>query len=308
MNRIDRLAAILLLLQDRPRTSDELAARFEVSRRTILRDVQALSEMGVPVIAREGPGGGYWLPEDYHPEPLPLTAPEVFLLLFSMNAIERLSDLPFRAERATLIAKLRALLPRSALPGVEGMLSAAGLEVPEREQRAPFLDDLLQAAAEGRWLKLTYQSSQRISTLHLLPRRITSENGFWYLLAYTHEHHENRVFRVDRVKALAEPGDDFHPSPPVDPLPYGHESHPKVLVRLTPRGVSAMELDRHHGDQIRRLPDGSGELEFRCPPAELDWYARQFASLGDSVDVLEPPELRARLRQLGEHLVARYKW
>jgi len=57
MNRVDRLTAILLLLQERPRTSEEIARRFEVSKRTVLRDVQALSEMGVPVIARDGAGG-----------------------------------------------------------------------------------------------------------------------------------------------------------------------------------------------------------------------------------------------------------
>ena len=70
-----------------------------------------------------------------------------------------------------------------------------------------------------------------------------------------------------------------------------------------------MELDRHHANNIRRLPDGSGELLFRCPPQELDWYARQFASLGGEVEVLAPPELLHRLRRLGEHLLARYgKW
>src|SRR5512143_3452133 len=123
MNRIERLAAILLLLQERPHTSEEIARRFEVSRRTVLRDVQALSEMGVPVIAREGPGGGYSLPADYHTGPLPLTGSEAFLLLLALSAIEHLSDLPFREERATLMAKLRALLPGGTLPGAEGLLT-----------------------------------------------------------------------------------------------------------------------------------------------------------------------------------------
>ena len=85
MTRIERLAAILLLLQQRPHTSEEIAAHFEVSRRTVLRDVQALSEMGVPVIAREGPGGGYALPAEYHTTPLPLTANEAFLLLLALE-------------------------------------------------------------------------------------------------------------------------------------------------------------------------------------------------------------------------------
>ena len=58
MTRTDRLAAIILLLQDRPRTCAEIARQFEVSRRTVMRDVQALCEIGVPVIARDGAAGG----------------------------------------------------------------------------------------------------------------------------------------------------------------------------------------------------------------------------------------------------------
>ncbi|MGH9762037.1 MAG: helix-turn-helix transcriptional regulator [Blastocatellia bacterium] len=57
MNRMERLTAILLLLQDKPRTSDDIAGRFEVSKRTVLRDMQALSEMGMPIIARDGARG-----------------------------------------------------------------------------------------------------------------------------------------------------------------------------------------------------------------------------------------------------------
>lgn len=56
MNRVERLAGILLLLQEQPQTAGQIARRFEISRRTVMRDIQALCEMGVPVIAREGPG------------------------------------------------------------------------------------------------------------------------------------------------------------------------------------------------------------------------------------------------------------
>src|SRR5258707_2206830 len=109
MNRMERLTAIVLYVRDRPRTSEEIAAHFEVSRRTILRDVQALCEMGVPVVAKEGVGGGYRLPEDFGVTPLPLTANESMLMLLALTAIERLGDAPFAAEREPLRAKLKSL-------------------------------------------------------------------------------------------------------------------------------------------------------------------------------------------------------
>lgn len=68
----------------------------------------------------------------------------------------------------------------------------------------------------------------------------------------------------------------------------------------------AVELEKRLASSIRREADGSGRLAFRCPPAELDWFARYFASLGDEVTMLSPPELRARLRDLGRALAERY--
>ena len=203
-NRIERLTAILLLLQDQPRTSDEIARQFEVSRRTVLRDVQALCEMGVPIVAREGVGGGYSLLPDYRIAPPPLTTHEAFLLLLALSAITGLSDAPFAQERASLLAKLRALLP-GQLPDVEPLLATVGMEVPERLERAPFLEPLLQAAQQGRWVEIVYQSAERRSTQHILPRQITAHNGYWYCRAYAHEHEEERTYRVDRIRALAQP-------------------------------------------------------------------------------------------------------
>ena len=306
MNRVERLAAILLLLQERPHTSDEIARRFEVSRRTILRDVQGLSEMGVPVIAREGPGGGYSLDGDYRTEPLPLTRNEAFLLLLALDAVQRLSDLPFKREMTSLATKLRALLPQGELTGAQGLLSNIGLEVPTRQQRAPFLETLLQAAQSGTWLHVVYRSAERTSTQHLLPKQIYAQNGFWYCSAYAHERGETRTYRVDRIQSIQPPAADFTPAPIPEPLPYDHDSHPEIHARLTPRGADLVESDIHIGSSVQRIPGRGAELRLRCPPSELDYYARYFSALGQEVEVLAPESLRARMCELGKILLERY--
>lgn len=307
MNRIERLAAILLLLQEHPCTSEDIARRFEVSRRTVLRDVQALSEMGVPVIAREGPGGGYSLDPDYHTEPLPLTRNEAFLLLLAVDTLQQLSDLPFKREMVSLETKLRALLPRGELSTAQGLLANIGLDVPTRQQRAPFLEVLLQAAQTGRWVRVVYHSAERTSTQHLLPRQIYAQNGLWYCAAYAHERGENRTYRIDRVLAVEPPEVDFLPEPPAEALPYHHPSHPEIRARLTPRGADLVETDPRLNSQVRRNPDQSGELALRCPPGELDWYARYFSGLGAEVEILAPDELRHKMAQLGQHLLDHYQ-
>jgi len=306
MNRIDRLTAILLLLQAKPRTSEEIAQQFEVSKRTILRDVQALCEMGVPIIAREGAGGGYSLPLDYVLAPLRLTAHEAFLLLLSLDTLARLSEAPFAHERVSLIAKLRALLPRHQIEDVEHLLASVSVDIPRRAQRAPFLDRLIAAAGRQQWLEITYQSAERVSTLHIVPRQISTQNGFWYCRAYTHERQQERTYRVDRIQALARATAELPPPPPRTGLPYTHESHPEVAVSLTARGVAYVESEPQLGQQIARLPDGAGRLAFRCPPSELDWFARYFAGLGADATVHGPPELRQRIRRLAEQLLRQY--
>jgi predicted DNA-binding transcriptional regulator YafY len=307
MNRIERLAAILLLLQEHAYTSEEIARRFEMSRRTVLRDVQALSEMGVPVIAREGPGGGYTLPADYRTQPLPLTRNEAFLLLLALASVERLSDLPLKREMISLLTKLRALLPQSELSGAEGLLTSIGVDTPTREQRAPFLEALLQAAQSATWLRVTYRSSGRVTTQHLLPQQIYTQNGFWYCRAISNEREEERTYRVDRIQAIDPPADDFSPAPIRSNLPYDHESHPEVRARLTARGADQIESEPHIGSRLNREPGQGCELVLRCPPDELDWYARVFAGLGTEVEVLAPPELRLRMLELGQHLINRYR-
>lgn len=102
MNRIDRLTAIILLLQRGRRTASEIAHRFEVSKRTAFRDIQALCEMGVPIVTEVGAHGGYTLMPDYSLAPLQLTLREALLLRLALGSVSQLADTPFKYEVASL--------------------------------------------------------------------------------------------------------------------------------------------------------------------------------------------------------------
>lgn len=112
MKRMDRMMAIVMALQQRAETAQSLADKLEVSKRTVLRDVQALSELGVPLVAVSGPGGGYRLMEGYHLPPLQLTAEEALTLLMALDGMAKYSDGPFREARWTAKDKIRSVLPR----------------------------------------------------------------------------------------------------------------------------------------------------------------------------------------------------
>ena len=304
MNRMERLTATLLLLQAHPRTSEEIARHFEVSKRTVLRDVQALCEMGVPVIAREGAGGGYSLPDDFRLAPMPLTTHEAFLLLFALQATEDQAGVLFAGAYATLAAKLRAALP--AAPHAEATHLLDALAGPYRPppKSAPFLEPLLRAVNARTWLRITYRSVRRTSTQIVYPHRIESVDGAWLLDAFAREHEEYRRYRIDRIEAL-ELLPDWQESPP-PPVPYDHVDHPLIRAAVTPQGVTLLEGEPDLAGHVTPQPDGAGRLEFRCPPSELDYYARLLAVTGEHVHVEEPQELIERLRSLGQELMQRY--
>jgi predicted DNA-binding transcriptional regulator YafY len=306
MNRIERLTAIVMLLQGRPHTSTEIARHFEVTKRTILRDVQALCEMGVPVVAQDGVHGGYSLPADFALEPPALSPQESFLLLLALRALGGLADAPFGATRASLAAKMRAVLSKSQMETVGRWLDAVDMTVPRRGARSPFLDLLIAAAGAGQWVLADYASTERVSRQHLLPLKVEAVRGFWYCRALSAERGEARSFRVDRFKSVGPVEAGFVPPAMRRAPAYDDPGHPEVRATLTARGLAYGEAELEQAGSLERWPDGGAELRFRCPPSELDWYARFFASLGEEAQVHAPDELRARLGALGRALVEKY--
>jgi predicted DNA-binding transcriptional regulator YafY len=305
MTKTDRLAGILLLLQDRPLSARELALHFEVSRRTIIRDAEALLQIGVPLISQDGAGGGYSLPDDYSMPPLQLTRQEAFLLLFALDGVQKLGSAPFASSWETLVAKLRQVIPASKRDEAEKLTKVVKFSMVERDKPAPFLEPLIAAARNRDWLNVEYCSYNGVSDQIVQPHRIHAANGLWYCDAFSHTRGEQRTYRVDRFLAIS---NTIEPEAKttVKPLPYDDPSHPQVEIELTPKAVMMVETEPHFGHRITMMPDGSGKLEFRCPPSEFGWLARYLLSLGENAKVLGPRSLQTQIRDLAEKIISTY--
>jgi predicted DNA-binding transcriptional regulator YafY len=305
MNRIDRLTAILLLLQGGKHSAGEIARRFEVSRRTIQRDIDALCEMGIPVVAELGTSGGYSLPLDYSLPPLALTLHEALLLRLALSSLSQLGETPFKQERESLLVKVQSLLPQRERENLDQFEQAVALEVPSLPYPTPFLDHLLESARERQWVAVMYRSQKGVSQQTLLPLHLRMHGGLWYCEAYSHERGETRIYRVDRfleVRAASSP-------PPME-RPMTRKSHedptfPEVRIQLTARGVLKLESDPHVGPRIQRMENGEGWLSLRWRPEEYDWLVGELLSLGTEAKVLAPEELRQRVQQAA-HRIARH--
>lgn len=312
MTRTDRLLGLLLALRGGRQTAARLAARFEVSRRTILRDLDALGQLGVPVVALPGPGGGFSLADGYWLPPLRFSADEAGLLLLALTALGDPTASPFGDARRAAEEKLRGALQPDVLAAAEAGLAEIALAPP----RAPTPEHfrlVQRAIRDRRWLRVDYHSLRRPAHHLLLPRSLRAEDGRWFLRALSLEAGEERTYRLDRVRAATPV-----PPPPnaaaviaaaADPSPrtaYDDPSHPEVVVRLSYAGVRLAEDASNWAGRFVPLDADTWQLRFRCPPAELTYYARELHALGPTALVLAPPTLRLLVRRLAVATAARY--
>ncbi|MEO3946580.1 WYL domain-containing protein [Gorillibacterium sp. CAU 1737] len=309
MKRQDRMIALLLALQQRNETAGSLAAKFEVSPRTIIRDIQALAEMGVPLYSESGPSGGYRLMSGYRLPPLTLDSGEALALLLALKALQGYSDTPFNQERWTVLDKLTAILPQELLDQVEPLLSRVDLDVPKRSYRIPLFPELIRHAAEGRWLRVDYRSKSGPKPVTLRPDRIYAANGFWYCEAYSWTHRERRLFRIDRMDRLDVISE---PEGAREAEQAGSTSSDKetgvlhIRARLGYRGMLQIERDPHIGECLTYLGEDQWEADFQLPAAERSWAVTLFHSLGLDAEVLDPPSLRQEIGQLALQVAERY--
>ncbi|MBO9597666.1 MAG: WYL domain-containing protein [Cohnella sp.] len=304
------MMAILIALQQKPETAQRLADKFEVNKRTILRDMQALSEMGIPLYATSGPTGGFRLMEGFQLPPLQLDASEALAVLFALHSLTKMADTPFKHARWTAMDKIKAVLPETTLQHVEPMLDRVELAVPERIVKTPHLAALLAFTAASTWLTVMYRSENHRRSLLLLPRKIYAAHGYWYCEAYSATHGEQRTFRVDRfdsievAEAPRETNSDASTSPS---RPVPDEQWTRIVAKLTYRGALLAEQDIHIGDSVRMISDDSWRLDIHLPLSEWKWALRFFYELGMDAEVLEPSRLREEIADRARQIVERYQ-
>ncbi len=202
MNRTDRLTGILLTPRNGPRTAAQLADRFEVSRRTILRDLDALGQLGVPVIATPGTGGGFALPEGYWLPPLRLSAAEATAVLLGLAALGPPESSPFGEPRRTAEEKIRAIVHADTLRTTDEALRHISFDPGLSAPNATHIETFQDAIGSGQWLRIVYRSARRTADHEVLPLRLVAAEGRWYLDALSREARASRRYRVDRLDSI----------------------------------------------------------------------------------------------------------
>jgi predicted DNA-binding transcriptional regulator YafY len=322
--RASRLVSILLLLQSRGRmTAAQLAAELEVSVRTVYRDVESLHEAGIPLYGDAGHRGGYQLLDGYRTRLTGLNAAEAQALFLS-GLPGPAAELGLGPVLAAAQLKLLAALPPGLGEQVGRVQARFHLDAPgwySAPDVVPLLPVVAGAVWHGRALQVRYRRWKEPTDVdrRLEPYGLVLKAGRWYLVAAPGP----RTYRVDQILHLRVLEEEFGVPEGFDLARYWHgyladfRAHlhqADAVVRLAPAAMSRLSGAARLSDAAR-LPDGarlSGEAETQgwvraVVPIESEEQAcREFLALGADIEVLEPPELRARLAAAARATAALY--
>ncbi|ASN53276.1 YafY family protein [Sinomonas sp. R1AF57] len=305
-----RVLSLLNLLQSRPVwTGTELAERLGVTTRSIRRDVERLRELGYPVRAEHGTGGGYQLGAGKALPPLLLDDEEAVAVAVSLRlaAGGTVTGLGEAAVRS--LAKLDQVLPARLRAEVKGVIEATvSLDSPVTAVDADVLVALARAirTPERATFDYTKASGER-SERRVEPYRLVAAARRWYLMAWDLDRGDWRTFRLDRMAAARGTGWRFTPREAPDAVEYVQASitqAPYQYVAKVRIHAPAHEVAERVPSTIAVVePDGDHAI-LTAGADDLDYVAYHVVRLGWPVSVIEPPELREAMRSLGEKLTA----
>ncbi|HEX5169152.1 MAG TPA: YafY family protein [Cyclobacteriaceae bacterium] len=317
MNRIDRLAAILIHLQTkRIVKAEEIADRFEISLRTVYRDVKALMEAGVPIGSEAGTG--YFIVDGYHLPPVMLTQEEANAMLLAGKLVEKMTDHSVLRAFESALMKIKSVLNDRQKDHLEELQGSVMVQFSNRDQKQPdfpdrFLTELQQAVVQKQIVEIDYYASynDQFTTRMLEPIGLFYYGASWHLIAWCQLRNDYRDFRADRIKELRQTGKPFQNRNLLSLQEYlktvtmEHREMEKVIVLFDKSVVRYLGQQKYHFGYVgEEIVDDKVRMTF------LTGYIRSLARwllvYGNMVQVESPDHLNEILVELVKELESHY--
>ena len=278
-----RLFKILYHLLDKGQaTAPELAERFEVSVRTIYRDIDALSGAGIPVYTEAGRNGGIHLLNDFVLDKAVLSEAEKQEILAALQSIHITRNM----DGSRTLQKLSALFQLHSENWLEVDFSRWGNPGYDNET----FELLRSAVIRRRNVKLRYAGSyEEIRERTVQPYKLVYKAKAWYLQAFCTEKQDWRIFKLNRILELEVLEEGFSQLNPPGPIETFEGEYPKVTLRF-PKEMSYRVYDEFDKAQIQRQENGDLVVSANMP--EDPWLIGFLLSFGTRVDILSPSHLK----------------
>jgi len=314
MNRIDRLTAILIQLQSQRITrAQEIADRFDISLRTVYRDIRALEEAGVPLGAEAGVG--YFLAEGYRLPPVMFTPEEARALLMARQFITQLTDNQLKSAYEDALFKIKSVLKSDEQEMLEDLEDKVKVVPPPSQAQHPdqlHLAKIQQALMQRQVLEMDYFSpaSGAFTRRQVEPIGLVYYSDAWHVIAWCRLRQDYRDFRLDRMSKIEVLKVRYQLRDRLSLEQYLQQQSHTTEARLakvlfSPEVVQHTYHDRYHYGFVQEEKREAGtEMWFMV--ASEEYFARWLLMFTDAAKVLEPVSLKQSIQKLIRELQQNY--
>lgn len=299
--QINRMFEIIyLLMNQKTITAKELSERFEVSQRTIYRDIELLCQGGIPIYTTKGKGGGIGLMENFVLNKSVLSTQEQKDILSALQAFKATQF----TETDQILSKLSSLFGNQNTDWIEVDFSNWSFKEKDKAKFSLLKDAILNNnVIEFHYYNSYGQESNRI----IEPKKLIFKGQAWYLLGYCRSKQDNRYFKISRIKSLQIISENFIPSSgsnKIDTIPEIKNEKMISLVLKVNAKMAFRVFDEFPMEAIQRQEDGNYLIQTNYPDG--GWLIGYLMSYEDQIEVIEPMELRNRILDIYKNVIKKY--
>lgn len=308
--KVDRLVSIIMILLDKKRVgAQELADMFEVSPRTIYRDIDAINMAGIPVRGTSGVGGGFEIMQEYKLDQKVFSADELSALLMGLSS---LSGMIRGDELMHALAKVRSFIPADRANEIELKVNQLYIDLSSwigNGNLQPYLEIIKAALQEHRLLHFAYIAHHGNKTIRTVePYQLVLKGSHWYLQGYCHKRNDFRLFRLSRMSNLHKKEEIFTPRDYQKPQLNFDDIWTAIQTRIKIRiHQSVMDRVLDFCSYADFSSDGADHYIVNFPFAENDYYYGILLSFGDKCECLEPLHIRSEIIRRIHEIAAIYE-
>ena len=308
--KIDRLVSIIMILLDKQRIgAQELADKFEVSPRTIYRDIDAISMAGIPVRGTSGVGGGFEIMPEYKLDKKVFSTADLTALLMGLTS---LSGMIRGEELIHALAKVQSFIPADKAKDIELKANQISIDISPwmgNIDMQPYLQIIKAALQENRLLSFTYIAHHGTKSQRTVePYQLVLKSSHWYLQGYCHKRKDYRLFRLSRISGLQILEKTFTPREYQKPILNFAEMAETLQSRIKIRihkSIIDRILDFCSYNDI--TPEDDEHYLVNFPFIENEYHYDILLSFGDKCECIEPLHIRAEMKRRIHNLSALYK-
>lgn len=296
--RIDRLVSIVMTLLNKKRIgAQELADMFEVSPRTVYRDIEAINMAGIPIRSIPGVGGGFEIMPEYKVDKKFFSTADLSAILMGLS---NLSGIVRGDELVNALAKTRSLIPADRAKDIEININQICIDLSSwsgNRKIQPYLQMMKAAIEENKLLSFAYIAHHGNKTVRTAePYQLVLKSSQWYLYGYCRNRNDYRLFKLSRISDLQIKQEAFaprdYPKPVLDFEKIKETMQTEIKLRIH-KSVLDRVLEFCSYDHF--TPDGDEHYLVNFPFIENEYYYDILLGFGAKCECLEPPHVRAEM-------------